>query len=186
MAKVTGGLLSLDASGTFGGAITYAKWKGRQYARIKGNPSNPQTEGQMTGRAFLAAGGKITKRADLTEAVVTFVKTILPAGQSWASYFVREMLGSGNNNIEAAKTAYNTVGNATVKGYFDDAAAQAGIEAVNLGSETYEQVAPGLALWAAYMASFRLNDPSAPVTAASASEAQVFAYTEALTGILPT
>lgn len=186
MAKVTGGLLSLDASGTFGGAITYAKWKGRQYARIKGNPSNPKTIGQMTGRAYFAAGGKITKRADLTDDVVTYVKTILPAGQSWASYFVKEMLGSGNVNIEAAQTAYNTGGNATVKGYFDDAAGQAGIEAVNIGSETYEQLPAGLALWAAYMASFRLNDPAAPVTAASASEAQVFAYTDALTGVTPT
>lgn len=185
MAKVTGGLLSLDASGTFGGAITYAKWKGRQYARIKGNPSNPKTEGQMTDRAFFSAGGKITKRADLTEAVVTYVKTILPAGQSWASYFVKEMMGSGNANIEAAKTAYNTVGNATIKGYFDDAAGQAGIESVNLGSETYEQVPAGLALWAAYAASYRLNDPSAPAAVTAASEAQVFAYTEALTGILP-
>lgn len=185
MAKVTGGLLSLDASGTFGNAITYAKWKGRQYARIKGNPSNPKTEGQMTGRAYFSLGGKITKRADLAEAVVTFVKTILPAGQSWASYFVKEMLGSGNVNIEAAQTAYNLVGNATVKGYFDDAASQAGIEAVNLGSETYEQLPAGLALWAAYAASYRLNDPSAPAVITAASEGQVFAYTEALTGILP-
>lgn len=33
MAKVTGPLMSMDASGTIGDALTFAKWKGRNYVR---------------------------------------------------------------------------------------------------------------------------------------------------------
>lgn len=186
MVKLVAPQMALDASGSFGNAITYSKWRGINYSRLKVDPSNPQTEGQQTNRAYFSAGGKITKKADYTGDVVTFTKTKTPAGQSWASFFVSEMMGTNNANIIAAKTAYNTGGNATVKGYFDDAASQAGIEPVNIGSETYEQLPAGLLLWAAYAASYRLSDPLATTIVTGVNEAGVFAYTEGLTGILPT
>lgn len=186
MAKVVGPFLSLGARGTLAGALTASNWKGINTMRIKGNPSNPKTTGQMAGRAFFAAVGKITKRSDIAGDTVVFLKGKTPAQQSWNSYFGSEITGAGNANIEAAKTAYNTAGNSTVKGYFDDAAAQAGIESVDLDGTANTQVPAGLALWAAYAASYRLSDPSAPALVTSASEAQVFAYTESLTGVLPT
>lgn len=56
MARVDGPLLSLDASGSIAGAMTFSKWKGINYVRIKSKPSNPQTAGQTTQRtAFSAA-----------------------------------------------------------------------------------------------------------------------------------
>lgn len=185
MAKVTAPFLSLSARGTIAGALTASNWKGINTMRIKGTPSNPRTLTQMAARAFFAAVGKVSKRTDLMGDVVAFVKSKTPAQQSWASYFNSEVLGSGNANATAAKTAYNLGGNATKKGYFDDAAAQAGIEPVDLDGTANTQVPAGLALWMAYEASYRLSDPAAPVTASAATEAQVFAYTEALTGVLP-
>lgn len=186
MAKTFGGLLSLDTSGKFGKVIVYSKWRGTTYARLLVTPSNPKSLTQMAVRAYLAAVGKITKRSDKSGDEVTFLKGITPAGQSWNSFFGKEILGTNNVNIEAAKTAYETVGNATVKGYFDDAAAQAGIESVDLDGTSNTQVPAGLALWAAYAASYRLSSPDAPAVVTSASEANVFNYTDALTGILPT
>lgn len=186
MARVVGPFLSLGARGTLAGALTASNWKGINTMRIKGNPSNPKTLGQMAGRAFFAAGGKLTKVADVVGDFAAYAKGITPAQQSWASFFIREVMGTGNANITAAKTAYNTVGNATVKGYFDDAAAQVGIEAVDLDGTTNTQVPAGLSLWAGYAAAYRLGSPDAPVAVTSASEAQVFAFTEALTGTLPT
>lgn len=185
MSKVVGPLLSLGASGTIGGAITFSNWKGVNTARIKSNPSNPQTTDQMHARAILAVGGKISKVTDPTEVLATYIKTITPAKQSYASYFIREMLGTGNVNMEDAKTAYNSGGNATVKGYFDDAATQAGVEAVDLDGTANTQFSAGLALWAAYAAAYRLGSPSAPVAVTSASEGQVFQFTEDLTGVTP-
>lgn len=186
MARVIGPFLSLGARGTLGKALTASNWKGINTMRIKSNPSNPKTLLQMAGRAFFAAVGKVTKRADLSGDVVSFVKEKTPAQMAWNGYFGKEIQGSGNANFEAAKTAYNTVGNATIKGYFDDAAAQAGIESVDLDGTANTQVPAGLALWAAYAASYRMGDPSAPALVTSATEAQVFSYTEALTGVLPT
>lgn len=185
MAKVTGPLLSLSARNSVGGALTFKTWKGINTVSIKSTPSNPKTTNQMKGRAYFAAGGKITKIADLAGDVVTYVKTIVTAGQSWASYFVKEMMGSNNINIEAAKAFYANVSNATIKGYFDDAAAQAGVESVDLDGTTNTQLSAGLILLTAYMASKRQSDPSAPAEVASVTEAQVFSYTEALTGVLP-
>jgi len=52
MAQVTGPLLSFDASGSVGGAITFAKWKGRPYVRQLVIPSNPKSDGQVAQRAM--------------------------------------------------------------------------------------------------------------------------------------
>lgn len=185
MARVTGPFLSLGARGTLAGALTASNWKGINTMRIKGNPSNPKTTNQMKARAFFAMGGKVTKASDVAGDLAAYIRTVTPAQQSWASYFVREMIGTNAANVEAAKTAYNTVGNSTIKGYFDDAASQVGLEAVDLDGTANTQVPAGLALWAAYVAAYRLGSPDAATVVTSASEANVFAFTEALTGTLP-
>lgn len=53
MAGVRGPLFGLDASGSIGDAITFSKWKGRAYVRIKATPSNPQSPGQVSTRAMM-------------------------------------------------------------------------------------------------------------------------------------
>lgn len=58
MAKVTGPLLSLGASGTIADTQTYAAWKGIPYVRRHVIPSNPNTADQQLTRtafAFLQA-----------------------------------------------------------------------------------------------------------------------------------
>ena len=53
MAKPTGPLLSLDASGTIAETLTFSKWKGRNYIRQRVIPANPQsTEQTKTRNAF--------------------------------------------------------------------------------------------------------------------------------------
>jgi uncharacterized protein with NRDE domain len=50
MAKVKGPLMSLGASGTIAGAMTFSSWKGIPTARIKSTPTNPNTAGQQAQR----------------------------------------------------------------------------------------------------------------------------------------
>lgn len=180
-----GPFLSLGASKSLGGTLTARLSRGINVMSIKSNPSNPKTTGQMAARAAFAAVGKIAKRADLTGDVVTYLKTKRGPGDTWGSYFQSQELGTGLANFNESKAAYNLVGNAAKKAIFDDAAAQASIESVDLDGTPNTQVPAGLALWNAYQASFRIGDPSAPVTVLSATEGQVFSYTEALTGVLP-
>lgn len=46
MAKVTGPLLSLSASGTVAGTMTFSRWKGRAYVRQRVIPTYSNTTGQ--------------------------------------------------------------------------------------------------------------------------------------------
>lgn len=57
--KVTGPMMSLDASGTIAGTITAAKWKGRNYMRQTVKPSNPKSAGQTATRAMFKFLGQI-------------------------------------------------------------------------------------------------------------------------------
>lgn len=52
MTKVFGPALSLDASGTIGDAITFSKWKGRNYIRERVIPSNPRSGLQVGFRSM--------------------------------------------------------------------------------------------------------------------------------------
>ncbi len=52
MVKVHGPMMSLDASGTLANAITFSKWKGRNYVRERVIPSNPKSGGQTGRRAM--------------------------------------------------------------------------------------------------------------------------------------
>lgn len=185
MARVLGPFLSMSASKTLGGVLTARNSRGINVMSIKSNPSNPKTLTQMATRAAFAAAGKIAKRADITGDVVAFLKTKRGSGDTWGSYFQSQELGTGLVNFNASKSAYTNPTNSAKKAFFDNAASQAGIEAVDLDGTTNTQVSAGLALWNAYMASYRIGDPLAPTTATSVSEAEVFAYTEGLTGILP-
>jgi hypothetical protein len=57
--KVTGPMLSVTASGTFADLITFSRWKGIPYARLRVIPENPQTASQMSVRGTLTAGVSI-------------------------------------------------------------------------------------------------------------------------------
>ena len=47
MAKVTGPLFSMSASGALGDAIVFSTWKGKEYVRAYQIPSNPKTVKQV-------------------------------------------------------------------------------------------------------------------------------------------
>ena len=53
MARTTGPLLSLDASGSIGGSMTFSKWKGRNYVRQLVTPNNPKSAKQTGVRAMM-------------------------------------------------------------------------------------------------------------------------------------
>ena len=77
MARVTGPLFSLDASGKIGGALVAAKWKGRNYMRKLVTPKNPKSAKQTGVRGMMSflsqawaplAGGIKDDYDDLAEA----------------------------------------------------------------------------------------------------------------------
>ena len=53
MVKVNGPLMSMDASGSIAGAITFSRWKGRAYVRQRVVPANPKSVLQVSVRAMM-------------------------------------------------------------------------------------------------------------------------------------
>jgi hypothetical protein len=53
MVKLTGPMMSIDASGTFADTLTFSKWKGRNYARQRVIPENPKTAKQSGVRGMM-------------------------------------------------------------------------------------------------------------------------------------
>lgn len=123
MAKVTGALFSMDASGKFGGAMVFTKWKGRQVCRQLVIPSNPQTVGQVETRNAM----KVAAKAQLFSNLATVkgdsrlvtdkaaIQAITPSGYAWNGYLVEKLVGKGMVNYDAAEAAYTllTSGNKT-------------------------------------------------------------------------
>ncbi len=131
MAKVTGPLMSLDASGTVANTAVFSKWKGRNYVRLRVIPQNPQSAGQQLTRGYLAVLSKAAK------AVLTAFKDTLPGlgsqffldavaespvGQSWISYFQ----AIEHVSVDSLHTTYTGL-SSTIRGYYDTGADSLGL-----------------------------------------------------------
>ena len=136
MAKVSGPLMSLDASGKIADTIVFAKWKGRNYVRQLVTPANPQTAGQKAVRAILGTLAKAAHMvltsfrdvASIGSPFFTAARDGAPSGQSWISWLQKIM----NSLFDARVTAYAAL-SGTIKGYYNAAA-------TDIGGESYTDV----------------------------------------------
>jgi len=67
MVKVAAPALSLDASGSIAGAMTFSKWKGRNYVRMLVKPANPKSAaqtGMRAGMKFLSQNWTVRSAAE--------------------------------------------------------------------------------------------------------------------------
>jgi len=62
MARLTGALFSLAASGTIADTLTFAKWKGIQYVRTRVIPANPKSVAQQEVRGIFSTLNAMYKR----------------------------------------------------------------------------------------------------------------------------
>ena len=147
MAKVTGPLLSFDASGSIGNNATYSKWKGRNYTRLRVIPRNPKSDDQALSRTALGAIGKNNKQIVKGATLQTQVLAVTPTDQSWVSYLASVMAGSGFADFQRAQNDYNDAGNVTVKGYFDAEAPDEGLSGFELPYGSAGEISAGLQMW---------------------------------------
>lgn len=130
MAKVTGPLMSMSASGKFGDAMVFATRLGQNVVRQLVTPANPMTNTQMTQRNQVRVTGAAQSYANNETAMgdgrLSTDKVILtanaPAGQTWNSYLVKLMIGVGNVNYTAAQAIWAAL-TAGEKTAWDNAAA---------------------------------------------------------------
>lgn len=117
MARVTGPLMSMEASGTIGKTLTFANWVGRQYVRRWTRPSNPQTADQMDQRnAFSVIGVGVSQANKCLQVNSSTGKTDeqafrgkTPSGMRWNGYVQKVLTGSGAAGYTAAKFAWDAL-----------------------------------------------------------------------------
>lgn len=117
MARVTGPLMSMEASGTIGKSLTFANWVGRQYVRRWTRPSNPQTADQMDQRnAFSVIGVGVSQankclqvNSSTTKTDEQAIRDKTPSGMRWNGYIQKVLTGTGAAGYRAAKAAWNAL-----------------------------------------------------------------------------
>lgn len=97
MSRVTGPLLSLDASGTIFDTIVFSKWKGHNYTRLRVIPYNPKSDYQLG------------IRETVTKGVMYFTKgTYVSAGtKTWWNTYAEGTNMSGINRFMKFFVALN-------------------------------------------------------------------------------
>lgn len=114
MAKVKGPLMSMEASGAYGGTLVFGQRKGSSVVRQLVTPANPQTAGQEAARNSVRIGGTLQKWVSATALVAdgqTDVDKVrlaakAPANQTWNSYLVQLITGKGGLTFTAARAAF--------------------------------------------------------------------------------
>ncbi len=130
MARVTGPLFSVEASGSYGGVVTFAKWKGRQYVRQLVIPANPHSAGQETARNAVRVAGAVQRQINLSTRVHAEntlrdkleITAITPGGYAWNGFLVDNLSGTAHVNIIAADAIWAALAPAE-KTAWDNAAA---------------------------------------------------------------
>jgi len=106
MAKVTGPLMSISASGKIADSIVFFGWKGHQCVRQWLKPANPQTAAQGDRRIMLGglgrAAGKVVPAMDFAQQLIDL--DLIPSGQTKQSYLVKYIL----DNYLTNATTYAT------------------------------------------------------------------------------
>lgn len=114
MAKTTGPLMSMDASGAFGGTLVFTRWKGRKVVRQLVTPANPMTLDQVNSRNRIRVGGAIqhhvnvdaTKSDSSSLTDEQRIAAITPAGYAWNGFLIDTLIGSGALSYDAAQAAW--------------------------------------------------------------------------------
>jgi len=113
MAKVTGPLYSMGASGKIANAMVFFPWKGVNVVRQWLKPANPMSDGQGDARLILGGTGKAASAIHTDEGYHDELKTlnVIPGGQTKQSYVVKKIIdtflyGPGTTAYEDECTAY--------------------------------------------------------------------------------
>lgn len=175
MAKVTGPLMSLEASGTIGDALTFSRWVGRPYVRRYSVPGNPQTLIQETHRNRFSVMGTIATWATRnnqtfdanTDDVQKLIKSKTPSDQRWNGFLLRVMTSGNGAQFNACRNEWNTLSSGSKANWEIAAtdltppmpsAAQRGAGGVSVTAAT-----PGFLLFTLHWALFQMGlQPAAP------------------------
>lgn len=125
MAKATGPLMSVSATGKFASSMTFDK---RGYVRAYVIPANPQSTGQGDVRQKLAAVQAVLKL--LIAGAITAIKAVAPTAYRWNSYAVQQAIGTSGANWTTAAAVWTGL-TSQEKGYWDTAFSDVSVPSIS-------------------------------------------------------
>jgi hypothetical protein len=137
MAKVTGPLFSMKASGSFGD-IVFDK---RGYARPKGNSYDRQTAQQGDFRQSMAVAQKCAKVCG--PATRQLLRSVADEPARWSAYLTKNLIGPERTLFLEALNNYPGVDQVS----WEAAATEAGLRTVTIDYATVDQISPGAQLF---------------------------------------
>ena len=132
MAKVTGPLFSMSASGKLGKAIVYSTWKGISTVREYLIPANPQSGDQGDRRVMRGGLGRAPKYVQTESDFEGYGKAVAPSGQSWISYLVKYIMTTYFTNVAGYDAEHTELSLHAAKNDFRDRGAEIGLTVFDL------------------------------------------------------
>lgn len=171
MAKVTGPLMSMSASGQVGKAIVFAAWKGVNYVRQYVIPSNPESEDQGDQRIILAGTGRACGKVSVLGSLNTKLSAlgVVPSGQSKQSYLVKYILDHYLDSVTNYETELAELTGATAYTAWQTGATSLGITNFDLAYATTAAFDRGLGVRLLYKTCQALGFTGTPFTATLAA-----------------
>jgi len=172
MAKVTGPLMSMSASGKLGDSIVFSIWKGNAYVRQFVVPSNPQTGDQGDQRIIVGgtgrAVGKVGVASDYDNQLITL--GAIPSGQSKQSFLVKYIIDHYLSSVTLYNAEVSAAAAHTAASDFTAAGAELGIVDFDLAyAGVANPFAKGLSVYLLAKAAIDLGFTGTPYTTALAS-----------------
>ena len=148
MAKVTGPLFSMSASGKLANSIVFFGWKGIHVVREWITPSNPQTGTQGDQRVIAGALGRASSVVDTTSDFAAEIREYMASGLTWPSAISKYMIDSVVNDGTAWVALVTEYEAHTATAAFDSEAAALNIQAFDLAYKAMaDDAQPGAILY---------------------------------------
>ena len=171
MAKVTGPLYSMSASGKIGDALVFFGWKGNNVVRGFVIPSNPQSTGQGDQRIIMGgtgrAVGKVQPSSPFAQQLIDL--NLIPGGQTKQSFLVKYIIDHYLYNATVYAAELVAVAAHAEYDVFQSSADTLGIVEFDLDYATNAAYNKALGLYLIAKAAIALGFTGTPYTTALAS-----------------
>jgi len=148
MAKVTGPLFSVSATGKIADAIVFFPWKGRHVVRQWLKPANPKSAAQGDQRLICGALGRAVSPIHSTSAVATDVRLYMATGATWVSEIIKYMIDNVVNDGTAWDALVTEYEAHTATAAFDTEAADLNLHELDIPYKgAADLAAPGAILY---------------------------------------
>lgn len=166
MAKVSGPLMSMSASGKLADSIVFFGWKGVNVVRQWLKPANPQSSGQGDQRIMVGGTGRSVGKVQVASTIATKLEAlgVMPSGQTKQSYLVKYILDHYLDNATNYATQLAACTGHTAYTSFQSGADDLGITEFDLAYATIAAYDKALGLYLLAKTCIALAFTGAPYT----------------------